>query len=186
MAEGVESSGESLTVVWLAAPLQQQLATLKDLLGYLCEKAGKASVLLICRVDLDWLWQFLPPLLSTRQGIGQIRIMDAGDSLHRWRRTLKGQDTQVSFSGVWARGITNSALTFREKQALYSLLEGRSVRELSEQLGLSPKTVYVHRYSAVHKIAEVLASCSSSPRIRHRRLVRELAMSYTWLSGEGM
>lgn len=183
VSEGAESPGASLIVVWLAVPLRQQLTVLERLGKYLDEQDGEPSVLLVCRMATDWLWQYLPRQLDARQIPVQVRVVDAGLSVSGWRQVFSGRGTPVCLSCMNRLGGRNAGLTRREMQALHDLLEGGTVRSLSVRHGLSPKTLYVHRYSALNKMAAALTPGPSTLRVRRSRLLRELAVSYTWLSG---
>ena len=79
------------------------------------------------------------------------------------RRVMAGEvvlDPQVSRAGV-LKGERNLGLTQRELEILQLIVDGKSAKQIAEQLGLSPNTVAVHRANimnalGIHKTAELV------------------------------
>lgn len=80
--------------------------------------------------------------------------------------------TDASKRETWARrkeaAIRLAALTSREREVMELLVAGLSVRQIGEKLGISPKTVQIHRAHILDK-----TRCSSLVALARLRLVAD-------------
>ena len=86
-------------------------------------------------------WDFLEKPYDPRQLVATVEAAVRHD-LKRHRSSRK----QVAYSGRFAR------LTPREREVALEVAGGRSSKEVARRLGLSPRTVDVHRYRLMEKM----------------------------------
>lgn len=70
-----------------------------------------------------------------------------------------------------SKKVDEQHLTDRERQVLYLIVEGKSNKEIAMQLGISPKTVSVHRTNLMLKLnvqntVELIRYAASNPLVR--------------------
>lgn len=75
---------------------------------------------------------------------------DADQLIAAIERALAGQPAAPSAPAPAARG--RGELTEREREVMQLLIQGVHNRHIAEQLGISPRTVEVHRARVLHKV----------------------------------
>lgn len=79
--------------------------------------------------------------------LDQTRLMAAIDeALSRYQTTLQEADRKTSFAGLLA------TLTPREREVMDMIVSGKHNRDIAEKLGISPRTVEVHKARVMQKL----------------------------------
>ncbi len=79
--------------------------------------------------------------------LDQARLMAAIDeALSRYQTTLQEADRKTSFAGLLA------TLTPREREVMDMIVSGKHNRDIAEKLGISPRTVEVHKARVMQKL----------------------------------
>jgi len=79
--------------------------------------------------------------------LDQARLMTAIDeALSRHQTTLQEADRKTSFAGLLA------TLTPREREVMDMIVSGKHNRDIAEKLGISPRTVEVHKARVMQKL----------------------------------
>lgn len=79
--------------------------------------------------------------------LDQARLMAAIDeALSRYKAALQETDRKTSFAGLLA------TLTPREREVMDMIVSGKHNRDIAEKLGISPRTVEVHKARVMQKL----------------------------------
>lgn len=147
--------GPDVIILWLPAEAARQRAMTCLLAAVLRAAVSLPQVIVLGEGPLYWLWLTL--LREARQpGLAEsLRLLDARHAVASLRAHLARPEgiplMKMRFAAA-RREVVPEALTVSEQRTLEGSLSGMSMDVLGAQLGLSRKTLYAQRYSALEKL----------------------------------
>jgi PAS domain S-box-containing protein len=146
---------------------------LAHMFGYHCNALiGQSFLLLYPTLDeFERTGARIIPIMSAKGSYADERIMKRADNELFWchvsGRSLVQCDTHAS--GIWTfedlseRRPVTAELTPREREIAALLVEGKTSKLIARQIGLSPRTVEMHRAKLMRKF-----SAATSSELVHR------------------
>lgn len=158
--------------------------TLLRMFGYeACQLEGQSySVLYPSNDEFERTGARIVPIMNACGHYSDERIMKRANQelfwCHVWGRGLVPQDAHAA--GIWtfedlsAKRPVTAELTAREREIAALIVEGKTSKLIGRQIGLSPRTVEMHRAKLMRKF-----SASTSSELVHRLMGMPLAPGRT-------
>lgn len=142
--------------VFLGQDAVTLLGTLKKLASLLNVLPFVRSVLLYGEIPGGWLRHTLGNLVNNKEVISKVRVIKISDIECCVKKSkIISQGVDVSLHGESFHHVYNSnfnCLTKREFEVILNYFRGMTVQEQCKKMGLSNKTIYIHRKEGLSKL----------------------------------
>ena len=164
-------------VVYLPDDPLWMLTTLRQAARLLDQASRPLPMLMLSRSPAIWLWRTLLYQVSHPDRLRNVHAAPAdlpcAQLIHRLKNAPRLE--RLASEAALIHRKRAAGLSHAELKALLALLQGQTIGEQSQRLGLSQKTLYAQRLAGVKKLVEYHPHLA--PRFPHRQPPRSSANS---------
>ena len=164
-------------VVFLPDDPLWMLTTLRQAARLLDQASRPLPMLMLSRSPAIWLWRTLLYQVSHPDRLRNVHAAPAdlpcAQLIHRLKNAPRLE--RLASEAALIHRKRAAGLSHAELKALLALLQGQTIGEQSQRLGLSQKTLYAQRLAGVKKLVEYHPHLA--PRFPHRQPPRSSANS---------
>ncbi len=145
----------AVVAVYLSVTAEQQQSVVRLLAAVIRDSAVLPELVVFCDHPAEWVYPALLHLSGNAAITERLRVADARLTVQGVGRLLSDPDSLPLLHAGITRSVSSAAsapLSEREWLTLQMSLAGVSMAELGRQMGVSKKTLYIHRYHAMQKL----------------------------------